>query len=148
MPNSTNSPFKKRFTIVSRDDLAPIRKFIATAASQLGADSEHAGDLIVAVNEATTNIFEHGFNENNCQIEVTVTFDAGTLAVSLIDDAPEFDLTQAPSPDTTAPIEMRGNGGMGILMMREYTSNITYNRTAEAQNITTFEIGESYGNAS
>ena len=132
-------PKRSQFTIDSLDKLADVRTFIRESAVELGADPEKTKDLILAVNEATTNIFIHGFDRASCNVEISVETIDHAVFVTILDDGPPFDPTQAPLPDTTVPLDKRRPGGLGILMMVEYSDQLIYTRTAENQNQLVFK---------
>ncbi len=132
---------RSQFKIESLKNLVEIRNFIQTSAVKLGADPEKTADLILAINEATTNIFIHGFKEQPCDIKIIVEFQDKQLTVSVLDDGPPFDPTQAENPDTNAPLDQRQPGGLGIHMMREYADQLIYSRTTKEQNQLVFKIG-------
>lgn len=67
-------------------------------------------------------------------IEVEVGFDDDALVVYLRDQAPAFDPFQVPPPDTSLPLEQRAPGGMGILMIRQLTDEMTYRMTEDGSN--------------
>ena len=132
-------PIRRQFTIDSLNKLADIRAFIRESAAELGADPEKTKDLILAVNEATTNIFLHGFQSDPCTIVITVEHKNHTLSVTTLDSGPQFDPILASLPDTSAPLDERQPGGLGVLMMREYSDQLLYKRTAENQNQLVFK---------
>ena len=136
---------RQHFRIVAYDDLASIRNYIESSALTLGANLEMAGDIVMAANEAVTNIFEHGFAESECQIELVVAYEDARLTVAIIDNGPYFDPTQFDLPDLNLPFIERTPGGMGIYMMSKFTDHIYYDRTLEGKNRLILEIGETDG---
>lgn len=139
---------EETFTAVTPNQLGAIRRFIEDVASQLGCDPETSADLIVAVNEATTNIITHGYGDAAGDINVRVAFQQQKLVVTLTDSAPPFDPTQAPPPDLTIPPHRRKPGGLGIEMMREFADTFRYRRLENEQNQLVLEKGAPNGNDS
>lgn len=123
-----------RYSTATVRDLNDIREFLESAVLTLGGDSDAAGDLVLAVNEAVTNTLLHGYNENPGVVVVSVEADDGDLLVRLIDDAPHFDPTAVPPPDINLPLEDRPLGGLGVHMMRQLTDELTYSVTTEGKN--------------
>ena len=136
----SSSQLKGQFEVDSPTKLVEIRKFIEESADKLGADQEKTQDLILAVNEAVTNIYIHGFEKVACKVDVSVSFSDGALTVITHDNGPEFDPTRVDLPDTTASLEKRRPGGLGILMIRKYTDQFLYQRTPEHKNELVFKI--------
>ena len=135
--------FHKQFPISSLSQLANIRQFIESSATQLGVEREVAADMIVAANEATTNSFIHGFNQKECLLEIVVAFNDGVFSVEIFDEAPPFDPTTLSQPDTNAPLSQRQPGGLGVHMLKEFTDEVIYQRTAQDKNQLVLKIGES-----
>lgn len=115
-------------------DLNDIREFLEAAILNLGGDDDVAGDLILAVNEAVTNIFLHGYNERPGPVSVSVEADAPDMLVRLVDDAPIFDPTAVPPPDINLPLEERPLGGLGVHMMRQLTDELVHRTNEDGKN--------------
>lgn len=135
--------FRQHFSISSLNQLADIRQFIESSAVLLGVDREITADMIVAANEATTNSFIHGFNSELCLLEIVVAYDSHTFSVEIFDEAPPFDPTVLGQPDIKAPLNKRQPGGLGVHMLKEFTDEIIYQRTAQDRNQLVLKIGES-----
>jgi serine/threonine-protein kinase RsbW len=116
------------------DNLRTIRRFVEEKAGLFTTDSETIGDLILATDEAVTNIIVHGYKKLPGTIEVEVKQQDGEIAVCLRDQAPPFDPTRVPVPDTDVPIAQRRLGGMGVHMMRHFLDRLTYQVTPEGEN--------------
>ncbi len=58
------------------------------------------------------------------------------MIVEISDDAPAFDPLQVPEPDTSANLDDREIGGLGIFLIRKVTDSATY-RYEKAKNILT-----------
>lgn len=116
------------------DNLSQIRRFIEETAASLTSDSDAVGDMVLATNEAVTNIIVHGYRRQNGMIEVAVEKQDGVLIVCLRDQAPLFDQTSVPTPDIAAPLHQRAIGGMGVHMMRHLTDDLHYQVTAAGEN--------------
>lgn len=115
-------------------NLAAIRRFVEETASAYGADRETVEDLVLAVDESTTNIVVHGYNGQPGNIEIRITLEEGDLVVRMCDQSPLFDPTQVPLPDLNLPLEQRGPGGLGVYLARKFTDAMTYRVTPEGHN--------------
>jgi serine/threonine-protein kinase RsbW len=107
-------------------DLATIRRFVEQASYRPDANSEVIDDMVIALNEAVTNIIVHGYQNRPGIIEVEVTYDNDSLVVYLRDEAPPFDPTAITAPDFPPSLEQPLFGGMGIQMMSKLTTVMTY----------------------
>lgn len=115
-------------------NLGAIRRFLEERAAALGASSEAIADLILAVNEAATNIIVHGYEGSSGVVEIEVRAEQHDLWVLLRDQAPHHDPTRAPIPDVDVPLSERPFGGMGVHMMRHYTDELRYRVTPDGKN--------------
>lgn len=120
--------------VVGLEDLVIMRRFVEHAVVRCGAHNEMAAELVMAVNEAVTNVIVHGYDGQAGMIEIEVQNSGDQLVICLRDQAPLFDPTNNPEPDVTAPLETRGSGGMGIHMMRHFTDDLQYRVTADGHN--------------
>ncbi|MGD8586292.1 MAG: ATP-binding protein [Chloroflexota bacterium] len=116
------------FKQATLDDLASIREYVRGAAASGGLAGVDLEELIVAVNEATSNIIRHGFRGRPANIKVVVACDPEAVEVILRDEGPAFDPDSAPRPDTSLSLAERPFGGMGVQLMRELCDELHYRR--------------------
>jgi serine/threonine-protein kinase RsbW len=117
-----------------RGNLAAIRAFVAESAASLGAAPAAVDDLIQAVDELAANAIMHGYRGRAGSLEVAVWREGSRLAVRLRDQAPPFDPTTVPPPDTTLPLEQRRPGGLGIYMSRQCVEAMIHRVTPDGGN--------------
>ena len=115
-------------------DLTAIRQFVQEAAKDGAGDSNSIQDMLIAVNEAVTNVIIHGYLGQPGMIEVEVSYDNHDLVVRLLDQAPIFDPTTVPSPKIPPALDQPYLGGMGIHMMRQLTDHMIYTTTCDGRN--------------
>lgn len=118
-------------------DLSDIRQFIEVISTEKGGPDDVASELVLAVNEAVTNIIVHGYDTKTGFVSVSIKQDGADIVISLRDKAKPFDPNSISSPDTTLPLEMRQPGGMGIHMMRSFVDEMKYHRTEDGENVLT-----------
>jgi serine/threonine-protein kinase RsbW len=123
-----------RFPNAELKDLASMRAFIKESAFMLGGDAEPVSELMIAVNEAITNIIVHGYQGKPGLIEIFVERESNDIRLRLLDSAAAFDPTSVPKPDITLPLDQRAYGGMGVHMMREFSDELIYRLTADDMN--------------
>jgi serine/threonine-protein kinase RsbW len=115
-------------------DLAAIRAFVRTAASSLDASPHAVPDLVLAVDEAVTNIIRHGYGTLPGPISVELQRDRERIIVRVTDEAPPFDPTRWPAPSMDAPLEHRPAGGFGIHLVRSCVDEVVHHRAGQAGN--------------
>lgn len=116
------------------ENLSAMRRFVEEVAAAGAGNPEAIMDMLVAMNEATTNVLEHGYRGNLGIIEIEVGYEAEALVVSVRDWSPPFDPAQVPDRDVTVPLEERPLGGLGITMMRQLTDEVRYGRGPDGSN--------------
>jgi serine/threonine-protein kinase RsbW len=127
-----------RYSAATVRDLNDMRDFLEGAIQNLGGDDDTAGDLVLAVNEAVTNVLLHGYDDRPGPVSLCVEAEGPDLRVYLSDDAPLFDPTTVPTPDINLPLEDRPLGGLGVHMMRQLSDELTYQTTGAGKNELTF----------
>lgn len=104
---------------------------VTGAIEELGERERWSPEFLFRMNlvleEMTLNVMTHGRSAGASQMEVIVVCEADTVSVEIIDDGPRFDpLSDAPQPDTDAPLDERPVGGLGVHLVREMMDRIDY----------------------
>ncbi|MCB0213708.1 MAG: ATP-binding protein [Anaerolineae bacterium] len=120
-------PLVAKLTLVAqKEDLGLIRQLIEDTGEKLGLASEITAHMRLAVDEAVTNILEHGYRNRPGRLEVTIRREQADLVITLFDEAPLFDPTQVPPPDLSIPVPLRPPGGMGLHFIRQALNELQY----------------------
>ena len=93
----------------------------------------------LSLDELVTNVINYGYAEGETtkNIQLTLKVVNGSLWVVLVDDGIEFDpFSDAPAPDTDAPLEERQIGGLGIFFVKSLVNETDYTRK-DGKNYTT-----------
>jgi serine/threonine-protein kinase RsbW len=108
-------------------NLSTIRKFVEEVVKDEQTDPETVGDVVLAVDEAVTNIILHGYQGQPGSLEIQVSKAEDKVTIGLRDQAPPFDPTAyEKKPDLSLPLNQRPLGGMGIYLIRNAVDEITY----------------------
>jgi anti-sigma regulatory factor (Ser/Thr protein kinase) len=111
------------------DRIKQICSFVVDAANVAGLDESSTFQCQIAVDEACTNIIEHGYEgEDKGRIEVICNTNPGVLKIELLDQAPPFDPDKVPEPDLGAPLEEMKIGGLGIYFMKKMMDDVSFSR--------------------
>jgi len=108
------------------ENLATIRDFVAEHALAVGVPQKILDPVVLATDEAATNIIMHGYQGQPGDIEMSVGCELHQLTIRLRDAARTFDPNTKPPPDLTLSLEDRPIGGMGIYLMRRCTDQLHY----------------------
>lgn len=111
----------------SFENLARLREFVETAANQLNAEQSVIDDLCIAVDEAVTNIIEHGYGETEGEIEVNLKFNEGKLVAVIRDTAPLFNPLSVNERDlSVSPLDAPIAGGYGIALITRVMDSVEH----------------------
>ncbi len=94
----------------------------------LGVPEERLQELLMAVDEAITNIVMYGYDGERGDIRISTRLENDCVAVEIVDGGREFDPTKHPAPKLDVPLEERQIGGMGVQLMRRMTDGMEYHR--------------------
>ncbi len=118
------------------DNLGQVRDFIEETSKETGLTRECAGELLLAVDEAVSNIIMHGFkSKSDGHIEVEVSHQPDALMVRIRDNAPLFDPTKNRDPHLEiSPLERNAPGGFGVYLLNHLVDEIAYRVTDDGRN--------------
>ncbi len=110
--------------------------FVVEAAEVAGLDEMAIFNCQIAVDEACTNIIEHGYGgEDKGRIEVACAAEPGQLTIDIRDQAQPFDLGAVPEPELNKALEETTVGGLGIYFMRKMMDEVSFSRTDGANRL-------------
>ena len=120
------------------ESLAAIGEFVNRAAEDAGLDERAVYAVQMAVDEACTNIIEHGYGgEGRGDVECTCRISDDNLTVVLRDDGCTFDPTIISPPDLSAALEEREGHGLGLFLMRRLMDEVHFNYESGSGNVLT-----------
>lgn len=91
-----------------------------------GGDARSCGDLKLAVDEACTNVIEHGYGGLGGTVRLSAAENGGSLTVIIEDRGLPFDPASVPPPDLSADWQDRRIGGLGWHFIRSCVDEIRY----------------------
>lgn len=107
-------------------DMVTIRDFVADTGRELGLSLEAIEAFQLAVDEACTNVVEHGYDGRGGRIDVTMEAEKDHVRATVRDWGACFDPDAVPIPDVNAPLEERGLGGLGLFLMRQLMDHVEF----------------------
>ena len=111
------------------ENLVVIRRFVKERTQALHTKPSAIDDVVLAVDEAATNIMIHGYQSEAGQIEIEIQPEESSLIIRLRDQAPVFDPSHVPEPDLTLPFDQRPLGGLGVFLIRHFMDQVIYHPT-------------------
>jgi anti-sigma regulatory factor (Ser/Thr protein kinase) len=103
-------------------------EFVVDTAQRAGLDEHAVHHCQLVVDEACTNIIEHGYGRNDRAraIEITCGLEKEGFVITIVDDAPPFDPLNRPDPDPKSVLEERANGGWGVYFIKKLMDEVVY----------------------
>jgi anti-sigma regulatory factor (Ser/Thr protein kinase) len=112
-------------------NLQKIRKLISDATSKASLSNEDSAGIILAVDEACSNIIRHSYkNDYTKEIEINIALTSESMEICVIDMGKEFDINSIESRD----IDEIKPGGFGIYIIQQVMDNVKFKRTTEGCN--------------
>ncbi len=109
------------------ESLAEIAAFVRQAGEDAGLSNFDIYAVETAVDEACSNIIEHGYEgENLGSISVTVKISSESLTVVLKDGGRSFNPENIPEPNLDAPLEDREAHGLGLFFMKQLMDEVRF----------------------
>ena len=119
---------KRNLKVAGRfDRLEHIARFVERAGQEAGLDEVAICRCQLAVDEACTNIIEHGYEgEGRGDIDIRCEGGAGELVITIWDNAQPFDPTGVPSPHLQARLDEMPVGGLGLYFMKQVMDAVEF----------------------
>jgi anti-sigma regulatory factor (Ser/Thr protein kinase) len=103
-----------------------------------GVDVRASHHVALALDELLTNLGSHGrCTDRPAQVRIAIESDS--VKTEIVDSGLPFDIREAPEPTLSQNIEERPIGGLGLFLIRQFASEIGYERR-DGVNTTTFAI--------
>ena len=132
---------KKTITLEARlENLPKVLAFIDEELERADAPVKIQMQLDIAVEELFVNVASYAYPENDGQVMISMLTHEETtphrVEISLTDSGIPFNPLERKDPDVTLSAEERGIGGLGIYMVKQSMSNVSY-EYKNGQNILT-----------
>jgi sigma-B regulation protein RsbU (phosphoserine phosphatase) len=119
-----------RLTLANRkEELPRLVAWIDGLAETFALPPGLAASLNLALEEWVVNIVSYAYPDTAAHvIELRLWREGDTLRIEIEDDGRPFDPTAQAAPDTSAPLEQRRIGGLGIHFIRKTMDGMSYHR--------------------
>ncbi|UCH66047.1 MAG: ATP-binding protein [Ignavibacterium sp.] len=123
-----NKKNNSELTVKSRtENLSLIRDFISDKASATGISNEEVENIMLAVDEACTNIIKHAYKSYpDGEIIIKVDYNRDKLLITIIDYGNTFDPLVVPDPDLQKYYRNGKVGGLGMYLMKSLMDDVKY----------------------
>ncbi|MGD8780774.1 MAG: ATP-binding protein [Ignavibacteria bacterium] len=128
--------FKKEIVVKSStDNLSRVRDFTKSAAENIGFSQDAIGKIILAVDEACTNVIKHAYKYSaEGVISVSVNFKKPKFVISITDEGTHFDPELIPEPDIKEYHKQKKVGGLGMFLMKKLMDEVKYKNLSDNRN--------------
>ena len=119
------------------ESLSVFREFISDCCAKFNIPDGTVFDLKLAVDEACTNIIEHGYKGMDPgSIILSFRIESDRILVQITDFGHIFEPADAPKPDVEAALEDRELGGLGLYLIYQTMDNIDYQASDDGNTLT------------
>ncbi|MHB1688660.1 MAG: ATP-binding protein [Ignavibacteriaceae bacterium] len=137
---------EKELAVKSRtENLSAIRNFVSSGALEIGVPLDVVENIILAVDEACTNIIKHAYQYfPEGEIIVKLKISPEKFTVIIIDHGVPFKPGTIPDPDLQKYYRQHRVGGLGMYLMKSLMDEVKYvsvpgkyNRVLLSKNLST-----------
>lgn len=117
--------------------LAEVRDLVHRAVQGGRFPEQYLNRLQIAVDEAVTNIIEHGYEDRprgSAKVEVRVDADPDRFRIEIIDMGATFDPNESDDIDIRRHVENGRAGGLGVFLMRKIMDVVDYHHETGRHN--------------
>ncbi|GBD88565.1 serine-protein kinase RsbW [bacterium BMS3Abin03] len=124
----TNKKHSSKLIVKSKtENLSLIRDFISSKASDAGILIEEIENIMLAVDEACTNIIKHAYHSGpGGNIIVKVEYDSADFKITIEDYGNSFNPDEVPDPDLRQYHKDKKVGGLGMYLMKTLMDDVKY----------------------
>ena len=113
-----------------------VRDFVSAAAQKFGFDEETIGKIILAVDEACTNIIKHSYGYGpHHDIDIEIGQDGKKFEIIITHRGKSFDPGAVRTPDMKEYLSHFRRGGLGIHLMRSLMDVVEYTTLPDQSNV-------------
>ena len=96
-------------------------------AHECGFSDDVIGKIILAVDEACTNIIKHAYKYSpNGNIHISIKFADTKFEISITDEGLHFNPVMVPEPDIQEYYKQKKVGGLGVFLIKKLMDEVTY----------------------
>ena len=108
--------------------LQEVRAFITRCVTSCGVvPPEWLNRIIIAVDEAVTNIIEHAYEfDETGEIDIHIHAQEGMIEILIQDSGKSFDPGNVQKADVQDSVKRAKQGGLGVFLMRRIMDEVTY----------------------
>ncbi|WP_424357709.1 ATP-binding protein [Methanocella sp. MCL-LM] len=110
------------------EHLPQVFDFVADVLEKIRVTDPPAYAITLAVDEVVTNVVAYAYRESEGSVRIACAREGNIVTIVVTDEGRPFDPTKMPPPDTSADLDHRTVGGLGIFLAKKAMNSITYER--------------------
>ncbi len=122
-------------------ELPAVIEFVETACGDAAINPDFCFDLTLAVEEAASNVIEHGYKNRGGHLSVRMIVAGSDVTFELRDQAKPFKPGKIGRPDESIPLEERPVGGLGLHLMHQLMDEVHYETLPDGNLLTMIKRG-------
>jgi len=120
----------------SQESLDEIREFVQSALLTTELGKKAVAGLLLAVEEATSNIIRHGYLYGPGRLRLRIRATRRLVTITLHDNGRAYEVNWDEKPDAQQLAKTGRRGGLGLMLIRKVTDAVDYKRVRD-ENILT-----------
>lgn len=119
------------------EQLTRLYEFLNQQATAYGWEEQLLMQIKLAVEEVVTNVILYAYpGKKDQDIRIDMSLENGLLTIVITDNGIAFNPLEREEPDISLPMEERPIGGLGIYLVKQLMTNVTYTRSSEKNTLT------------
>lgn len=120
-------------------------EFAGKHLTEAGFKSEFCNKINIVIDEIFSNIVKYAYTDTPGDVVMDLEVLAGgACRLTFTDTGKAFNPLEAPEPDTSFSAEERSAGGLGILMVKKLTDDVSYEYKDDKNILTVYKKGDNY----
>jgi len=134
--NNEQKILNDELTVKSKtDNLSVVRDFIRSYASKCGLMEKEISKIVLAVDEACTNIIKHAYKYSpQGDINLRINCSQNKFVVLITDTGNHFNPELIPEPNLAAFQKEKRKGGLGIFLIKKLMDEVNYKNLSGERN--------------
>jgi len=113
-----------------RSEIVRLDRELESFGKNCGLSGKTLAELNLVLEEVVANVIFHAYDDNlRHEIVVRAISENKEMVVEVEDDGRPFNPLQVPPPDLERPLDQIRAGGLGLHLLRRFTSDLAYERT-------------------